>query len=56
MNWIFAKITLNDFDLFNHINSDIVNKRRFVHEVSFKIKISRNDLNAKVKREITFLK
>jgi hypothetical protein len=31
INWIFAKITLNDFDLFNHINTDIVNKRRFVH-------------------------
>jgi hypothetical protein len=60
INWIFAKITLIDFDLFNHLNSDIMSKRSFIHNClmnfSFKRKTSRNDLNKKVKGKITFLR
>jgi hypothetical protein len=60
INWISTKITLIDFDLLNQLNSDIMSKRRFIHNClmnfSFKGKTSRNDLNTKVKEEITFLK
>jgi hypothetical protein len=60
LSWISTKTTLIDFDLLNHSNSNIMSKRRFIHnclmKFSFKRKTSRNDLNTKVKEEITFLK
>jgi hypothetical protein len=47
INSISTKITLIDFDLLNHSNSDIMSKRRFIHnwlmKFSFKRKTSRND-------------
>jgi hypothetical protein len=54
------KITLIDFDFLNHLTSDFMNKRGFIHnclmKFSFKGKTSRNNFNIKVKEEITFLK
>jgi hypothetical protein len=59
INWISTKITLIDFDLCHHLNSDIMSKRRFIHNClmnfSFKRKTTRNDLNTKLKGKITFL-
>jgi hypothetical protein len=59
INGISTKITLGDFDFLNHLTSDFINKRRFIHNclmnLSFERKTSRNDLYVKIKEEIIFL-
>jgi hypothetical protein len=44
ISWISTKITLIDFDLLNHSNSDIMSKRRFIHKCLMNFSFKKKNL------------